>query len=135
MMLDVVKARTQLFFRDAKHARKFVLHIAYFRGVAESILNLLSCKLRTRVAANRIFLCRCAEGSREIPTWSRSSRPIPAASRQYRIACAGKPAECLKRLKRSSSAAAIKLAIFNDRRRRVAVIRVDSENVHPHLSA
>ena len=38
--------------------------------------------LATRVAANKIFLCKWADGSLEIPTWSRSSRPIPAAVRQ-----------------------------------------------------
>ena len=56
---------------------------------------------------NRIFLCRCAEGSREMPTWATSSIVIPAARKQYLIASVGNPAQCLTRLKRSSSAAAM----------------------------
>ena len=59
------------------------------------------------LAANRIFLCRCAEGSREMPMWSTSSILTPAARRQYWIDCVGNPAQCLIRLNRSSSTAAI----------------------------
>jgi hypothetical protein len=73
MMLDVVKARAQLLFRHAKHARQLVFQIAHLRSVAEPIFDLRRARLATRVAANRIFLCRCADGSREIPTWSKSS--------------------------------------------------------------
>ncbi len=40
MMFDVMKARAQLFFRDAKHACEFVSDVAHFRGVTESILDL-----------------------------------------------------------------------------------------------
>src|SRR4030095_6454694 len=40
MMLDVMKARAQLFLRNAKHAREFILHVTDFRGVSESIFGL-----------------------------------------------------------------------------------------------
>ena len=40
MVFDVVKARAQLFFRDAEHAREFILEVAHLRSIAESILDL-----------------------------------------------------------------------------------------------
>ena len=52
------------------------------------------------------FRPRLARGSRETATWSRSAGVRPASSRHQRAASAGKPAQCLTRLKRSSSAAA-----------------------------
>ena len=41
MMLDVMKTRAQLFFRNAKHARELILHIAYFHGVTEPVFGLI----------------------------------------------------------------------------------------------
>ena len=46
----------------------------------------------------------------------------------------GKPAQCLMRLKRSSSDRGDQSAVFDYGRRSIAVIRVDSENVHRESS-
>src|SRR5215213_6426777 len=46
VVFDVVKPRTQTFFRDAEHARQFILQVAHSRGVAEPILDLMSCETR-----------------------------------------------------------------------------------------
>jgi hypothetical protein len=58
--------------------------------------------------ANADFLIILAPGLRLTAIWSIFSILTPAASRQYLIASVGNPAQCFMRLKRSSSAAAIK---------------------------
>src|SRR5258708_28240348 len=55
-------------------------------------------------ASRPSFLQKCAFGSRETATCSSSRESVP--SRQARAASAGNPAQCLMRLKRSSSTAA-----------------------------
>ena len=65
-----------------------------------------------------------------MPTWSTSSIVTPAVNRQYLIDSIGKPAQCLKRLKRSSSTAAIQFSISDNRRRRIPVIRINAKYDH-----
>ncbi len=63
--------------------------------------------LRRRRALCFTFAARFARGSRPIATWRSSSRGSRPASRRHHAAASdGKPATCLTRLKRSSSAAA-----------------------------
>lgn len=50
MMFDVMKLRAQVSFREVEYAGYFVLEIAHFRGVCESIFNLLEdAQTRSRV--------------------------------------------------------------------------------------
>ncbi len=63
-------------------------------------VQLVPCR-RVRIA----FAPRFAFGSRPIATWSRSPAESPASARHQAADSAGNPAQCLTRLKRSSSAA------------------------------
>jgi hypothetical protein len=57
---------------------------------------------------------------------------MPATSRQYSIARVGRPAQCFLRLNRSSSTAASSCPSLIQRSRRIAVVRVNPQNVQTH---
>src|SRR6266566_2173962 len=69
-----------------------------------------------------------AWGSRETATWPTSSGASPASARHHAAASAGKPAQCLPRLKHSSAAVATRTPSMNERRGSVALKGVETEN-------
>src|SRR6185295_2226857 len=62
-----------------------------------------------RRKAKRALSSRCARGSREMATCATPARSVAPSVRTARIAPAGKPAQCLTRLSRSSSTPAIRI--------------------------
>jgi hypothetical protein len=56
MMLDVVKARAELFLRNAKNASQLVFQISHSCCVTESILNLRSLQTRNTSGSVQNFL-------------------------------------------------------------------------------
>ena len=64
-----------------------------------------------------------------MPTWSTSSIVTPAVNRDSFDRLKGKQ-QCLKRLKRSSSTASDQLSVFDNRRRRIPVIRINTQYDH-----
>ena len=62
MMFDVMKLRAQLFFRNTKHARQFILQVTHFRGIAESILDLMTGKSRNACGGKQDLLVQVRRG-------------------------------------------------------------------------
>ena len=135
MMLDVVKARAQLFFRDAKHARKLILHVAYFRGVPESILDLMTRQLRNPCGGKQDLLVQVcgwiARDSNVVQIFNTDAGGLETVSNRLRRKARRvlEPVEALL-FDRSDQ-----LPIADNRRRRIAVIRINTENIHLRLSA
>src|SRR3954465_6533586 len=136
MMFDVVKLRSDAALRSVKHARQFRLEIAYLRRVAKPILDLVD-------QAGALF--RGARGGEQhllVKMRRRISRDSdvvqvietnPRGCETVANRLLGEAGAVFEPIEAFLLDGGNQFAVANNGRRRVAVIRVDAENVRRHL--
>jgi len=128
MVFDVMKLRLQISFRNAESTRELVFHVAHSRRVREPILCLAKhSETRSRVQDLLVQVRRrIARDANVVHLFE------PHACRFETVAnrLLGKTRAMLDAIEALFLSRGDQSTVFDDCRRSIAVVRVDSENVH-----
>jgi hypothetical protein len=131
MVLDVMKTRFEMFFRNAKHTRELILQIADTRGVAESILDLTPGKTRDTRGRKQDLLVqmrrRVSRDSDVVQIFKSNTSSFQTISNRL----GRKPCRVLEPIEALFLSRGNQPPILDDRRRGIAVISIDTKDKHP----
>ena len=129
MVFDVVKARAQALFRDAKYACEFVLQIAHFRGITDTVFDLS--RLCDDASSSKqdllVQVCRRVAGDTDVvKVGERDTSRLQTVSDGLRRKTGG-VFEAIETLFFNSGDQS---TIFSDGRRSISVISIYTEYIH-----
>lgn len=128
MMFDVVKLRAEASFRDAEGTRELVFYVAHSRSVGEAIFCLAK-HAETRSGVQNFLVQvgrRIARDADVVHVFEPHGGRFETVTNRL----LGEARAMLDAIETLFLGRADQSAVFDDGRRSIAVIRVDSENVH-----
>ncbi len=128
MMFDIVELRAQVSFRDAEDTCEIDFHVTHFRSVRETILRLTKHAETRRCVQNLLVQVRrrIARDADVVHVLESHAGGIEAVTDRL----FGKTRAVLDAIEALFFGGGDQSAVFDDCRRSIAVIRVDSEDVH-----
>lgn len=127
-MFDIVKLRAQVSFRDSKGTREFVLHVAHSPCVRETIFRLAK-HTETRSCVQD-FLVQMRRRIARDADMVHIFQPHVRRCETVTDGLLGKARAVFDAIEALFLGRGDQSAVFDDCRRSIAVICVDSENVH-----